>query len=652
MREPNRERKGEIKYNVQLNDEQKDAKRLIRENQIVLITGRAGCLGKGTKILMFDNTFKNVEDIIVGDKLMGVDSTPRTVLNLKQGVEQMYWVRQTKGLDYRVNESHILSLRKNISARYHRVTINNKRYLDYTTNPICNKTYQIINMPLMDYINKFSKDEQYKGYISNLIKYEKKSLSIDPYFLGLWLGDGSSNNCGITTKDNEIKEFITKYYKSLNLNIRITSRPNNKAKTYTPSSITSINDDLFNKINILYNALDKNLSNVKKSILINNELSINVNRTTIINYVNKFKKLPLSEQNEILNKSTIEKDSLISNKLLIEFKKYNLINNKHIPNEFLINSIENRLQLLAGLIDSDGYYSKLGKYYEITQKNKVLADNIVFLCRSLGFKTIIVEKIAKMKRLDNSTYECLVYRITILPIDLIPPVKLDYKKLQQFSNFKDRKCTGIKVEKDVVDNYYGFELDGDNLFLLEDFTVTHNSGKSLVAAQTALDYLNKKEIDQILVTRATVEVGDSLGFLPGAINDKMNPYLEAFVDNLNTCMDHLKIEEYIKDGKIKGTPIQFIRGKTINDILVVEEIQNITKTQILAILTRLGKTGKIILNGDNEQMDINTHGEINGLSYVIELSKRLNEIKHIKLKENHRSDLVGKILDYEHSNKN
>lgn len=178
------------------------------------------------------------------------------------------------------------------------------------------------------------------------------------------------------------------------------------------------------------------------------------------------------------------------------------------------------------------------------------------------------------------------------------------------------------------------------------------SGKSLVAAQTALDYLNKGECDQILVTRATVEVGDSLGFLPGGVKDKLNPYLEAFVDNLKACMDHLKIDKYIEEELIKGCPIQYIRGKTINDILVIEESQNITKQQMLALLTRLGKTGKIIINGDNEQMDINPHGAINGLSYIIELSKRIPEIKHIKLKENHRSDLVGLILDYEYSKTN
>jgi len=106
----------------------------------------------------------------------------------------------------------------------------------------------------------------------------------------------------------------------------------------------------------------------------------------------------------------------------------------------------------------------------------------------------------------------------------------------------------------------------------------------------------------------------------------------------------------VEDEKIKALPIQFIRGKTINDVLIVEEAQNLTKTEMLAILTRLGKTGKIIVNGDNEQMDIKSStGEVNGLTYLIELSKRIEDIKWIKLKENHRSDLVGKILDYEHS---
>jgi len=173
------------------------------------------------------------------------------------------------------------------------------------------------------------------------------------------------------------------------------------------------------------------------------------------------------------------------------------------------------------------------------------------------------------------------------------------------------------------------------------------SGKSLVCAQSALDFLMKKQCNHIYVTRATVEVGESLGFLPGSLEDKFNPYLEAFQENLEKCYDRLKIQELVKDKKILAYPIQFIRGKTIDDVLVVEEAQNLSKGEMLAILTRLGKTGKIIINGDNEQKDIKE--SYTGLSYAIDISKKIEGIEWIKLKANHRSDLVGKILDNEYN---
>jgi predicted ribonuclease YlaK len=172
------------------------------------------------------------------------------------------------------------------------------------------------------------------------------------------------------------------------------------------------------------------------------------------------------------------------------------------------------------------------------------------------------------------------------------------------------------------------------------------SGKSLVCAQAALDFLMTKQCDHIFVTRATIEVGSSLGFLPGSLEDKFNPYLEAFQENLIKLYDRIKIQEFVKANKIVAYPVQFIRGKTIDDILVVEEAQNLSKAEMLAIVTRLGKTGKIVINGDNEQKD--SKESYTGLSYAIDLSKKIKEIKWIKLKENHRSDLVGKILDFEY----
>jgi phosphate starvation-inducible protein PhoH and related proteins len=175
------------------------------------------------------------------------------------------------------------------------------------------------------------------------------------------------------------------------------------------------------------------------------------------------------------------------------------------------------------------------------------------------------------------------------------------------------------------------------------------SGKSLVSALTALEFLTTKQIDRMLVTRAAIEVGKSLGFLPGELGDKFNPYMEALIENLQKCTDKETIKKYTDDNKIQALPVQYIRGKTIEDILIVEEAQNLTKHEMLAILTRLGKTGKIIINGDNDQSDI--RDQHTGLKFAIELSKNIPEIKRIDLKENHRSDIIGKILDYEYSKK-
>jgi phosphate starvation-inducible PhoH-like protein len=174
------------------------------------------------------------------------------------------------------------------------------------------------------------------------------------------------------------------------------------------------------------------------------------------------------------------------------------------------------------------------------------------------------------------------------------------------------------------------------------------SGKSLVSALTAWEFLTTKQIDKMLVTRAAIEVGKTLGFLPGELNDKFNPYMEALIENLHKCSDKDLVKKQVDDNKIQALPVQYIRGKTIEDVLIVEEAQNLTKHEMLAILTRLGKTGKIIINGDNDQSDIRE--QFTGLKYAIELSKNIPEIKRINLKENHRSDLIGKILDFEYSN--
>ena len=162
------------------------------KGDLVIIAARPAmgkCLGRGTKVLMYSGELKNVEDIKVADKLMGDDSTPRTVLSLARGREEMYWIRQNKGIDYRVNKSHILSLKRSRNDAKH-------------------KHGDILNIEVSDYIEKSNKfKSNYKGY-KVAVEFAEQELDIEPYSLGLWLGDGSKISTVITTIDKEIVNYL------------------------------------------------------------------------------------------------------------------------------------------------------------------------------------------------------------------------------------------------------------------------------------------------------------------------------------------------------------------------------------------------------------------------------------------------------------
>ncbi len=165
-----------------------------------------------------------------------------------------------------------------------------------------------------------------------------------------------------------------------------------------------------------------------------------------------------------------------------ELRELNLLQNKHIPQHYLINSTENRLQLLAGLLDSDGNYDEKFNCFEITQKNENLANQIKFLCDSLGFRTSLKKKKTAIKALN---FEGTTFRVRIFGnLDSIP-TRIERKKARPLKAKADWRVTGIKVEFDKVDDYYGFEIDGNHLFLLEDMTVTHNTAFVVSAMRNA-----------------------------------------------------------------------------------------------------------------------------------------------------------------------
>lgn len=180
------------------------------------------------------------------------------------------------------------------------------------------------------------------------------------------------------------------------------------------------------------------------------------------------------------------------------------------------------------------------------------------------------------------------------------------------------------------------------------------SGKTLVVARTALDMLFKKEFSKVYITRVNVETGRSMGYLPGEMDDKLNPYLQGFKDNVykayaDDSAKREKLKKMFDDKTFDALPIAYIRGLTVDEILVVEEVQNCTIHEVKAILTRLGKNGKILFTGDFDQCDINDYGNNNALRYLKDLSKAIPAVKFATLKNNHRSDLVQEILDWDYA---
>ncbi len=366
-------------------------------SDLIIVAARPGmgkCLGKGTKVLMYDGHLKKVEDVEVGDLLMGDDSTPRRVLSLARGREKMYWIRQNKGIDYRVNESHILSLKRSRNEGPH-------------------QKGDVFNISVRDYLDKSNKfKSNYKGY-KTAVEFAEQSVALPPYFLGLWLGDGTSSNCNITSNDGEIVEYLEGYATQLGLSLKQKEKRSGRCPVY----------------------------------------HITGGHPGHCGY-----------------------------SLQAELRKIGVLGNKHIPQEYLSNSTAKRLTLLAGLIDSDGHYLEQSNGYEITQKNEQLAREIKFLCDSLGFRTSLVPKKASISAIND---ESTVYRVRIYGDIHRIPVKIQGKKALPWKSVVNWQATGIQVEYDQVDDYYGFEIDGNRLFLLEDMTVTHNTSFTLALARNA-----------------------------------------------------------------------------------------------------------------------------------------------------------------------
>lgn len=351
-------------------------------------TGGGKCLGKGTGVLKFDGTICKVEDIRVGDYLMGPDSKKRKILSITNGVGPLFKINPKRAKSWVCNDVHILTLVKT-------------------------DTDEIIDIPLNEYLLKNNKFKHHHKQFSVGVEFEKnkEELLLDPYFLGLWFGDGNKST-------NELKKI--------------------KLRAISNVGITNVDKEI---IEYIYSISNENNLKVRKDG---------------IKYFYAGKKY---RENIFL-------------KLLRKEVGPNII----IPNKYLVSTRENRLKFLAGYLDSDGYLHN--NSYEIVQKRKDWADCIAFVARSLGFRVTISEKY-------NKKYDRIYYRMFISGNVNEIPLKILRKLAAPRKQKKNALRNGFSVESIGDGEYYGFEIDGDGRFLLDDFTVTHNTA---VAAMIIAKY--------------------------------------------------------------------------------------------------------------------------------------------------------------------
>ncbi len=369
-----------------------------RANLIMFEEG--GCHIAGTKVMMYDGSTKNVEDVKLGELLMGPDGTPRKVLQLHTGRDHMYEITPVNGDKQIVNSKHLI-------YGMHRQWYNN--------------IYQPFTMRADQYYEMLQNKPYLKAHYS-LIKtqfsWEEKEHVIDPYLLGLWLGDGTSSESSIASNDIEVIEYLQTYAITHGLFARL------------------------RKVNTTENCYLVHLSSGKPGK---------------------------------------------ANWLLNELRNLKVLNNKHIPDDYIFDSRENRLKLLAGLIDTDGWYQSDKQYLCLSQSSerKHIIYAAQYIARSLGIKCTVTTKKIKDHTLRGKIIKGgnIEYRLILLNNHQDIPTKIERKKVKNYHRDQlDPLSTRFKIDYYGVDNYYGFTVDKDNLFVLGDFTVTHNSMSELAAA--------------------------------------------------------------------------------------------------------------------------------------------------------------------------
>ena len=233
----------------------------------------------------------------------------------------------------------------------------------------------------------------------------------------------------------------------------------------------------------------------------------------------------------------------------------------------------------------------------------------------------------------------------------------DFSKHSKKSDAEDLNTILIKTKKKNIYPRSSNQLKFVNLIKEKDLVFgvgPAGTGKTYLAVACAVEALLKKEISKIILSRPAVEAGERLGFLPGDLKEKIDPYLRPLYDALNDLIPSKTLERYLENNTIEIAPLAFMRGRTLeNSYIILDEAQNTSSMQMKMFLTRLGKNSKMVIAGDSTQVDL-PRGEKSGLKEILKIMPRTEEIGKVLFKKGDitRHSLVTKIVEaYEKNNK-
>ena len=355
-----------------------DESKLRGSRGVLYLLEEAGCHIKGTECYKADKTIEKVENIKIGNSLLGPDMKPRKVLKVFTGVRKLYKITLSNG-DYQIiTDNHPVYTKVRTWGKSAK-----EEFKTFTCEELLQRNYK-------------------KGHyiVKQPILYEHKNVLIDPYMLGLWLGDGDSSRISFAAAEREIKEYFNSFKDRCHL---------------------------------------RHLHNTDKCDVVY---------------------FPKAENQDLYN----------------AFTKYNLFGNKHIPEDYKHNSTDVLLNLLAGIIDSDGYYDSNKHIYEIVQHSsrKDIIYDLKEIAEDLGMRCTITTKVGSKNSMKPGE---LYYRLFIRS-NIEIPVKIEKKKFKNRSNYRNKLDWteySFTINYYGEGEYYGFLIDGDHLFLLKDRTIVHNS---------------------------------------------------------------------------------------------------------------------------------------------------------------------------------